>query len=148
MKRELKFRVWTGNEMEYNITVGKFGTFYVNPENGDGLNPKDMASLTTCTTKYSDDIPVMQFTGLKDKNGKDIYEGDVLNKKTTYQNNMADRRFQIETQRLVTFEAGSFIDGNTGISLYDKLRNISYSPNGWTDYEVIGNIYESPELLK
>jgi hypothetical protein len=49
--RELKFRVWNGYSMEHNVTVGKFGNFYVNPENGDGLDPKDSASLTTWKKK-------------------------------------------------------------------------------------------------
>ena len=77
--REIKFRIWNGTEMVYDVTVGKFGAFYVNPgDKGNGLDPNDSASLTPFTTKYSDDTNVMQSTGIKDRNGKDVYEGDLV----------------------------------------------------------------------
>ena len=95
-----------------------------------------------------DEIELIQFTGLLDKNGVEIYEGDVLNCKTTFENNMADRRFQAATQREVSFKDGCFIDDVTDINLFDSIMNITYNPSGWTDFEVIGNIYENPELLK
>ena len=50
--------MWTGITMEYNVVVGKFGVFYVNPGiRGDGLDDSDSASLTPFTTKYPEGYP-------------------------------------------------------------------------------------------
>jgi hypothetical protein len=57
----VKFRVWTGSEMEYNVMVGKFGTFYVNPDN-NGLDRSDNASLSSYSTKYPDSLEPLMFS--------------------------------------------------------------------------------------
>lgn len=79
------------------------------------------------------DTVVMQFTGLIDKNGKEIYEGDIV----AYDGNCVAR---------VEWERGGF--------LFKFVDGIEHpSPNFWhepTDEpitEVIGNIYENPSLL-
>ena len=91
---------------------------------------------------------LLQYTGLKDKNGKEIYEGDLLNTKTTFENNLCDSRYQENTIVKVSFDKGQFINEFTKNNLYDEIRIISsYIFDLWTDYEVIGNIYENPELL-
>lgn len=133
MERKLKFRVWTGNGMEYSVVVGEYGVFYVNPENGTGLDPKDSASLTPCNTKYPDDIPVMQFTGLVDKNGREIYEGDIVK----------DKYKSIGSVIYHTPYAGfaSMIDREEWI-------NTIQLDQGRNKFEVIGNVYENPDLIR
>ena len=125
--RTIKFRIWNGMEMEYNITSGKFGTFFVHPEKGDGLNPKDTASLTENTTKYSEGTPVMQFTGLTDKNGKEIFEGDVVSHEYETEYGPCEHRDVVE------YSGGAFYP------ICEKPEN---------EFEVIGNIYENPKFLK
>ena len=82
---------------------------------------------------------VGQFTGMHDKQGKKVFEGDVLNMKTTYENNMAYKRFQSGTIIIAGFEDGIFVDTNSGVDLYTKMRCIVHRK---MKYEIIGNIHE------
>lgn len=71
----------------------------------------------------------LQFTGLHDKNGKEIYEGDIL--KAVFTDGVSD----VDDLQVVTFKDGCFMDGDMG--LWET----------YTDSEIIGNIYENPELF-
>lgn len=136
MERVIKFRIWNGIKMEYDITVGRFGAFYVHPEKGDGLNLKDTASLTENTTKYYEGTPVMQFTGLKDKNSKEIWEGDIVQ--------YYDKKYYI-------VEWALNIGGMWLLSTikYDNgPHGMGFEETEQYELEVIGNISENPELLK
>lgn len=84
-----------------------------------------------------DDIELMQSTGLKDKNGVEIFEGDIV---------LADG-----VKKIVTFgeqeheeDFGDLIY-YIGFNVYTKMGYSSVIP---VEYEVIGNIYENPELLE
>ena len=120
MNREIKFRAWDedrkvmvldfSKEITYEIIFSSddenmfCGNFM---DNGDWQEPK-----------------LMQYTGLKDKNGVEIYEGDICN------------RYHLKG--VVVYHNGMFIlqDG-----FNEPLMNELYG------IEVIGNIYENPELL-
>lgn len=93
-------------------------------------------------------IPVMldtigQYTGLKDKNGKEIYEGDIISVNGKY-------------PKLIRYidEWASYCLANlTDLDCDLKTRHWQQvSPCWWTDYKreikVIGNVYDNPELLK
>ena len=121
--RQIKFRVWNGQQMEYDIMAGLLGAFYV-----QGIDENDSASMSPFNTKYFDDTPLMQFAGLLDKKEKEIYEGDIIRK--------GRNKFIIE------FRDGGF--EMVGIGFVCVARFCS----AYRDIEVIGNIYENPELLE
>ncbi len=136
MNNRFKFRVWTGSTMEYNVVVGRLGSFYALQD------PNDSASLNP-TSKYPDNCAVIQYTGLQDKNGAEIYEGDILNQildsKPCY--------YIVEWGNRPDY-CGFVLrplmkrDGTFRMTVHDfKI----YLAEG---FEIIGNIYENPELLK
>jgi len=91
---------------------------------------------------------VRQFTGLTDKNGREIYEGDIVKAKTVYHSafNKPESIFSI------SFQNGTFVFINIKGSIE---RQWSDGNNEWYsienietfEIEIIGSIYENPELL-
>jgi len=129
--REIRFRVWDTQMMKmYTNCPNVMLDYRGHPYWQFGFDePKPM----------SDSI-VMQFTGLKDKNGKEIYEGDVL--KLVVYNNIGKHSI-----RIVSFDKGcfGFID-NTG--KFFPLGIIIGNKGNEKIFEVIGNIHSNPELLE
>jgi len=107
--REIKFRAWDGRKYVIYQIVEKDGTLY--------------------DADFGKQMEVQQFTGLYDKNGKEIYEGDVLGNDAGAPN------------QPVEFSRGSFC--------LNGLEPLIGQKADWTRFlEVIGNIYENSELLK
>jgi len=90
------------------------------------------------------DCVVMQFTGLKDKNGKEIYEGDILK----WTNEFPALGEPKEIVRKVKWDTYYGAGWNFGESWKDGEKRWSYRKPQPEEIEVIGNIYENPELLK
>ena len=95
-----------------------------------------------CNTHYVDPETVCQYTGLKDKNGKKIFEGDIL-KYSWYIGDHLISENIIE----IHYKDGSFCyrenDEDYFIPIDDSEYGISLNT-----YEVIGNIFDNPELLE
>ena len=125
--REIKFRAWDfqNNSMhEVNIMMIGFGSSSYNyPNEGEEA---DVGTMDTNRV-------LMQYTGLKDKNGKEIYEGDILlYPNTGYDPSRGDNPNELSK---VIFKDGGFYADDYGVYEIDL------------ECEVIGNIYENPELL-
>lgn len=86
----------------------------------------------------SDDLVLMQSTGLKDKNGKEIFEGDIVQFLDCY----IETDFLCNNSGIVKWSQGGFtITDRFSVTMEDLLDGDSL------DVKIIGNIYEKPELL-
>lgn len=130
--REIKFRAWNKEE---NIMCYENEDFDADYWDGHYESHLEVINNSLKVDRYI----FMQYTGLKDKNGKEIYEGDVLQDKDCIYK--------------VIFEYGSF-DGK----IIEVLRNVgtqkemtyqlSFIISDNDNIKVMGNIYENPELLE
>ena len=135
MSREIKFRLWSKIDKKFIKTDNSDLNFVIN---SDGYLYSVENFYGEIYVSLQLNIVVLQFTGLQDKNGIEIYEGDILKYKFPY-----DRR-KVHTSPVTYSETqASFgikdIYGNE-IPLYRITAN-NY-------FEVVGNIYENPELLE
>lgn len=128
MSREIKFRGWDGKNMFIIDVLALSECAWSCPDyNHRGVS-----------MPYQPQITVMQFTGLKDKNRKNIYEGDVIKSDTT------GALWEIKFGRTFNFIGwyGSHIDTKEKVAI-----NFDFDNDNNSAIEVVGNIYENPELI-
>ncbi|MDE6138561.1 MAG: YopX family protein [Candidatus Gastranaerophilales bacterium] len=140
MQDRFKFRVWNklANVMTYNVCFGNFelktGETMSNKIDWIGVDYNKPETFICFKDTLIKDLELMQCTGLKDKNGKLIYEGDFVKcgkfiYRVAYDNIKFASFVLIRTNELEMFKHyfGEAVDSE--------------------DVEIIGNIYETPDLL-
>lgn len=120
--REIKFRAWDTEKKEW---VESFAGF-------DFVEPDSQSEAFWLSAPES--IKLMQYTGLKDKNDKEIYEGDII-KHLKYNQGI----YQVVYTPENTGYDLILVDGQSGMHL-----SIGCEPN----IEIIGNIYENPDKAR
>lgn len=120
--RQIKFRAW--DKREKNWTVAEMGNTTTSPEEAA---KNHFPTTSPVVFNGHGECEIMQFTGLLDKNGKEIWEDDVVSQVINGQ----------EVKAQVVYYKNGFYVKDGLYSLFDEEKVI-----------VLGNIYENPELIK
>ncbi|EKO2958576.1 hypothetical protein PZ837_001936 [Listeria monocytogenes] len=109
-----------------------------------GVSGCGNAKCTLCVDWYSfDDVVLMQYTGLKDKNGKKIFEGDVVA--------FSEDDFHVFNSQVEYFSEDGYPAFDIKVPsdyYFDSNVFSEVSMSGLHEIEVIGNIHENPELME
>jgi len=130
--REIKFRAWD-TKLKKMWSAEEMGAdeLTINP---DGRGFVNVSSVSTRLSEYATHLIPLQFTGLKDKNGKEIYEGDIVMVRNYLNGKLWDGH--VHPCSVESIPGGYELKDHW---MHESLRS--------SEVEIIGNIYENPELL-
>ena len=126
--KELKFRIWDKERETFlnNVFIGSDGTLY--------QFSKDTIFGTAITYLDSENKKILQYTGLHDKNGKEIFEGDII-------------KIKDETYRITWNGCFSSFD-MTNIDKAKQYKDLYILNRDYQQSEIVGNIYRNRKLLE
>lgn len=149
MNRQIKFRVWDTVNKEFSNFTNRdpffsvsYGTifFWDRVKKEDGSYDGDIILKDT-----NNRFILQQYTGLQDKSGKEVYEGDIVKTISDYMSTLLPD--------ISKYSAGEVSWWNEGFALCQKtvgatrISEYSHCPCCPSSLEIIGNIFENPELL-
>ncbi|QPC18900.1 hypothetical protein LacP0734_03855 [Lacticaseibacillus paracasei subsp. tolerans] len=140
MKREIKFRVW--DKAKYRMLGVDQLAFGPNGElvsiYSDGPDFSNDSDALMGEKPDLNEAVLMEYTGLHDKNGREIYEGDII---VTHPKS----KYEAPESGVVQYGGSRPM---FGYKTEDGEEYDIWSSNAYRTYEVIGNIFENPEMLE
>ena len=136
MNRQIKFRVWDVEQNKFLSSYADKGIEFYHEQGKDWHEKqvRDIVPVSWFLQDHNNNLAnyiVTQYTGLNDKNGKEIYEGDILEWKGEF---IAEVFFEKE---------------NAAFVIKSKKGGKAFmSENYVLNFQIIGNIFENTELLK
>jgi len=137
--REIKFRAWDTESKKFRDEITA-DTSWLDSDSWD--DPEEQFEYLTLNPAYPlwhlDRFIYEEWTGFVDKNGKDVYEGDIIKR------DIDDAHFGVTS---VIFEHGSFIESKYKYNL-SFIAGLGVHSDTLSNFTVIGNVNENPDLLK
>lgn len=149
MDREKKFKAWDKNKKKFDENVVYiYETFYYYLGSCNESNNKNIIELEYIDNQ--EDFELVQFTGLKDKNKVEIYDGDIV-EFTQDESYQTDCGTEYETY--IDVGVIKFNETRCGYDIWVEAgeywaEDVEDVFNYDENFKVIGNIYENPELLE
>jgi len=135
--KEVKFRLFGKNSKEF-----------LQDKNGYGFTLKEIQNV-----ERLDDWEISQYTGLTDKNGKEIYEGDIIKQSVhifSIGNEYEDDFYETGIVKIIASKGAvitNIIKTREDVDDKEKIKGLVKNIRKYRS-EIIGNIYENPNLLK